>query len=70
MAQRYKEHSDFISDFCWVGDKHTLLTTSGDGLLSIYDIRKKKPVAISANQDDELLSVSIARVGFLNLFNY
>lgn len=59
MAQKYKEHSDFISDIEFV--KNTLVVTSGDGCLSVYDPRKSKAISFSANQDDELLSVAIVR---------
>ncbi|KAJ3300657.1 WD domain repeat-containing protein 55 [Borealophlyctis nickersoniae] len=58
---KYKENVDFISDMEFVEHKKTLVVASGDGCLSIFDIRKSKPVAVSANQDDELLSVAVVR---------
>ncbi|KAI8893816.1 WD40-repeat-containing domain protein [Globomyces pollinis-pini] len=61
LAYRYHENSDFISDMAFVEDKNTLVVTSGGGCLSVFDIRKKNPVAVSANQDDELLSVTMMR---------
>lgn len=61
IAFKYHENTDFISDMTFVGDRYTLIATSGDGCLSVYDIRKKKSVAVSANQDDELLSLNVVR---------
>ncbi|CAG8532441.1 34594_t:CDS:2 [Gigaspora margarita] len=49
---------------------------SGDGTLSIYDIRKPNLLAMSDNQDDELLSVTVVKVitgtqgGVINLFSW
>ncbi|KAB5588568.1 hypothetical protein CTheo_7993 [Ceratobasidium theobromae] len=55
----YTHHSDFISDFLWLQDKKQLVATSGDGTLSVLDVRtnKTKPFAQSENQEDELLSI-------------
>ncbi|KAJ3162143.1 WD domain repeat-containing protein 55 [Geranomyces michiganensis] len=61
VALSYHENTDFISDLHYVDHKKTLLATSGDGHLSIFDIRKKKPVAVSEQQDDELLCVTVVR---------
>ncbi|KAI8823021.1 WD40-repeat-containing domain protein [Fimicolochytrium jonesii] len=61
VAMKYHENVDFISDMTHVYHKKTLLVTSGDGCLSVFDIRKQKPVAVSANQDDELLCVQVVR---------
>ena len=47
--------------------KNNILITSGDGLVSVVDPRKSKPVAVSANQDDELLSISLVRVIIIDL---
>ncbi|KAJ3155812.1 WD domain repeat-containing protein 55 [Geranomyces variabilis] len=61
VALSYHDNTDFISDLHYVEHKKTLLATSGDGHLSVFDIRKKKPVAISEQQDDELLCVTVVR---------
>lgn len=61
IAFKYHENTDFISDMAYVPDRYTLLATSGDGCLSAFDIRKKKPIAVSANQEDELLSLNVVR---------
>ncbi|EUC61358.1 WD repeat protein JIP5, putative [Rhizoctonia solani AG-3 Rhs1AP] len=55
----YTHHFDFISDFLWFQDKKQLVVTSGDGTLSVVDVRSSKvePFAQSEDQDDELLSL-------------
>ncbi|KAJ2808023.1 WD domain repeat-containing protein 55 [Coemansia guatemalensis] len=63
QAFAYKEHVDYISDMEFCQSKRHLLATSGDGCLSVYDVRKAKPFHVSANQDDELLSLAIMRGG-------
>ncbi|KAI0074600.1 WD40 repeat-like protein [Panus rudis PR-1116 ss-1] len=77
----YTHHFDFISDFLWLEDKKHLVATSGDGTLSVLDVRSKKtePFAQSEDQEDELLSlVSIkggqkivvgTQLGILSIFN-
>ncbi|KIM27924.1 hypothetical protein M408DRAFT_329837 [Serendipita vermifera MAFF 305830] len=52
-------HTDYISDFAWLSGKRHLVATSGDGTLSVIDVRsnKTKPFAQSEDQEDELLSV-------------
>jgi ATP-dependent RNA helicase DOB1 len=63
-AMAYDDHTDFISGLC----EHTgasggaggatLLVTSGDGTLSVHDLRKRKALARSEDDaDDEMLSV-------------
>ncbi|CAG8569231.1 6841_t:CDS:10 [Diversispora eburnea] len=76
----YSDHQDFISNFAFRTDTKTLITTSGDGTLAVYDIRRPNLVAISDNQDDELLSVAIIKNdrkvvvgtqnGVINLFSW
>jgi len=58
-VRQYTQHFDFISDFMWLQDKKQLVATSGDGTLSVMDVRSKKtePFAHSEDQEDELLSV-------------
>ncbi|THG95247.1 hypothetical protein EW026_g6373 [Hermanssonia centrifuga] len=79
--REYTQHFDFISDFLWLEDKKHLVCTSGDGTLSVIDVRSKKtePFAQSEDQEDELLSVvSIkgsqklvvgTQLGILSIFN-
>jgi len=60
----WRDNVDFISDFDYHEDKHAIVATSGDGTLSVYDVRKaRKPIGLSENQDDELLSVQICKGG-------
>ncbi|KIP07387.1 hypothetical protein PHLGIDRAFT_89606 [Phlebiopsis gigantea 11061_1 CR5-6] len=77
----YTHHFDFISDFLWLDDKKHLVCTSGDGTLSVIDVRAKKlePFAQSEDQEDELLSVVAIKggqklvvgtqLGILSVFN-
>ncbi|KAJ6612771.1 WD repeat-containing protein JIP5 [Mycena sp. CBHHK59/15] len=77
----HKQHFDYITDFLWLQDKHHLLATSGDGTLSVMDVRSKKtePFAHSEYQEDELLSATTIKggakvvvgtqLGILSIFN-
>ncbi|KAJ3175642.1 WD repeat-containing protein jip5 [Irineochytrium annulatum] len=62
-VRNYTEHGDFISDLAYLEDKSTLIATSADGTLSVYDVRKQKPIKVCDNQDEELLSVAFVRNG-------
>ncbi|WWC57695.1 uncharacterized protein I303_100229 [Kwoniella dejecticola CBS 10117] len=57
--REYNQHFDYISDFTYFEDKRQLVSTSGDGHLSVIDIRsnKNQPLTVSADQEDELLSI-------------
>ncbi|KAG9078534.1 WD repeat-containing protein jip5 [Ceratobasidium sp. UAMH 11750] len=57
-VRSYTHHQDFISEFLWLDDKKHLVATSGDGTLSVLDVRSNKttPFAQSEDQEDELLS--------------
>ncbi|TFK78435.1 WD40 repeat-like protein [Polyporus arcularius HHB13444] len=80
-VRKYTHHFDFISDFMYLNDKKQLVATSGDGTLSVMDIRSKKmePVAQSEDQEDELLSILPIKggqkivvgtqIGILSIFN-
>ncbi|KZT08188.1 WD repeat-containing protein JIP5 [Laetiporus sulphureus 93-53] len=77
----YTHHFDFISAFCYLDDARQLVSTSGDGTLSVIDVRAKKtePLAQSEDQEDELLSVVAIKqgqklvvgtqLGILSIFN-
>ncbi|KAF8513590.1 WD40 repeat-like protein [Hysterangium stoloniferum] len=81
QIREYKQHFDFISDFLWLEDKRQLVVTSGDGTLSVMDVRSSKPepIAQSEDQEDELLSivgikgntkfVVGTQLGILSIFN-
>ncbi|KAK9688493.1 WD domain repeat-containing protein 55 [Basidiobolus ranarum] len=62
-ALMWHENSDFISKITYVPEKKTMVVAGGDGCLSIFDIRKTEAVAVSENQDDELLSVQVIKNG-------
>ncbi|KAI8871639.1 WD40 repeat-like protein [Ramicandelaber brevisporus] len=62
-AQQFTENADFIADMAFQPDKRYLFTAGGDGCMAVYDIRKPKPVAVSENQDDELLSIQVMKNG-------
>jgi WD40 repeat protein len=87
LVREYKEHVDFISDIIpgkaesgFSKTQSSFLATSGDGCLSVFDLRQKKPLGVSDNQEDELLSLTIVKggkkvlagtqSGTLLLFNY
>jgi WD40 repeat protein len=87
MVREYKEHVDFISDMIPGKPQNgslmsptSFLASSGDGCLSAFDLRQKKPLGVSDNQEDELLSLAIVKggkkvlagtqSGTLLLFNY
>jgi WD40 repeat protein len=67
----WKENDDYISALEHSDDGHTLLATSADGRLSVFDIRMatsgtnthQKPFRLSDDQGDELLSVRIMKNG-------
>lgn len=61
----YTQHWDYISDFTYYEDKRQLITTSGDGHLSVIDVRSSKaePMSVSADQEDELLSIAQIKGG-------
>lgn len=62
IARKWHENSDFISDLLYVPQKNTLVATGGDGCLTVLDPRKENPIAVSDNQDDDLLSVAMIKV--------
>ncbi|KAF8169521.1 WD repeat-containing protein JIP5 [Pholiota molesta] len=80
-VRTYTQHFDYISDFLWSDDKRQLVSTSGDGTLSVMDVRSKKPepIAQSEDQEDELLSIVAIKggskavvgtqIGILSIFN-
>ena len=65
VALSFFEHTDLINDMLFVdaSDGPTLCVGSGDGCLSIFDLRKGRLAALSDNQDDELLSLALMKGG-------
>lgn len=57
-------HTEYISDMTVYAAEHALLTTSGDGTLSLIDLRSNKVKHTSEDDaDDELLSVAVVKGG-------
>ncbi|KAL6145282.1 hypothetical protein ACLB2K_055970 [Fragaria x ananassa] len=57
----FNAHEDYISDMTFSSDSMKLLGTSGDGTLSVCNLRKNKVQAKSEFSEDELLSVVIMK---------
>ncbi|KAG7531466.1 hypothetical protein FFLO_04326 [Filobasidium floriforme] len=59
MIREYPHHWEYISDFEFLEDKKQLVSTSGDGTLSVIDVRSNTatPLEQSEDQEDELLSI-------------
>ncbi|KAK4268588.1 hypothetical protein QN277_025218 [Acacia crassicarpa] len=59
----FDAHEDYISDMNFASDTMELLGTSGDGTLSVCNLRRNKVQARSEFSEDELLSVVIMKNG-------
>ncbi|KAL5545989.1 hypothetical protein UlMin_005676 [Ulmus minor] len=60
----YQAHEDYVSDMTFVPDAMKLLGTSGDGTLSVCNLRKETKVqARSEFSEEELLSVVLVKNG-------
>lgn len=60
----YTDHTDFISDFAYHSKGHCLVSTSGDGTIGVFDIRKSRLRAQSeSDADDEYCSVVVMKKG-------
>ncbi|KXZ54162.1 hypothetical protein GPECTOR_5g26 [Gonium pectorale] len=61
---RYTQHTDYITDFALNARQQCLVVTSGDATLSVHDLRKRKALARSEDDnDDELLSCALLKGG-------
>lgn len=58
----FKENHDFISSMAVDDGKRTLLATSGDGSLCVFDLRKRALEQRSDCNESELLSLAIVKV--------
>ncbi|KAL5197443.1 hypothetical protein ABZP36_000955 [Zizania latifolia] len=56
-------HEDYISDMTYVSDSNQILATSGDGTLSVNNLRRNKVKSQSEFSEDELLSVVVMKNG-------
>jgi WD repeat-containing protein 55 len=59
----FEEQEDYISDFELHPQHNTLLATSADGTLGVYNFQAGKLQALSECQDDELLSLCTLKSG-------
>jgi len=56
-------HTDFVSDFEFVSEKHSLLSSGGDATLCVYDIRKAAHFYKSDDQESELHALCVLKGG-------
>jgi len=76
----FPDFKDFISDMKCSKDEKTVLSTSGDGVLSVLNLRKREVEHVSDQLDEELLSLVIFKngtkvacgsgEGVLNIYNW
>ncbi|XP_020106332.1 WD repeat-containing protein 55 [Ananas comosus] len=59
----FQANEDYISDMTFAADTTQLLATSGDGSLSVCNLRKSKVQSRSEFSEDELLSLVIVKNG-------
>ncbi|WZY92453.1 hypothetical protein YC2023_064782 [Brassica napus] len=62
-SHEFSVHEDYISDMTIASDSMKLVATSGDGTLSVCNLRTNKVQAQSEFSEDELLSVVIMKNG-------
>ena len=63
LALEFRENTDFIADMLYTEHKGNMLAVgSGDGCLSVFDLRAGRLLARSDPQDDELLSLALVKV--------
>mmetsp|Transcript_22496 Transcript_22496/g.47636 ORF Transcript_22496/g.47636 Transcript_22496/m.47636 type:complete len:403 (+) Transcript_22496:14-1222(+) len=64
LALQFQENTDFIADMLYTQHKgNTLAVASGDGCLSVFDLRAGRLFARSDPLDDELLSLALLKGG-------
>ncbi|KAK3034186.1 hypothetical protein RJ639_034326 [Escallonia herrerae] len=59
----FEVHEEYVSDITFASDSMKLLATSGDGTLSVCNLRSNKVQTRSEFSEDELLSVVIMKNG-------
>ncbi|XP_010509776.1 PREDICTED: WD repeat-containing protein 55 [Camelina sativa] len=62
-SHEFNAHEDYISDMTFASDSMKLVATSGDGTLSVCNLRTSKLQSQSEFSEDELLSVVIMKNG-------
>ncbi|XP_058272442.1 WD repeat-containing protein 55 isoform X3 [Hemibagrus wyckioides] len=58
-----KHHEDYISDIAADSAKRILLTSSGDGTMGVFNLKRRRFELLSEIQDGDLTSVSIMKHG-------
>ncbi|CAA7407252.1 unnamed protein product [Spirodela intermedia] len=59
----FDAHEDYISDMTFVSPSMHILATSGDGTISVCDLRKNKVKCQSEFSEDEPLSIAVMKNG-------
>eukprot|EP00937_MAST-01D_sp_MAST-1D-sp2_P008206 g8206.t1 len=62
-AMQFREHEDFVADFALHPDGAHLLACGGDATLTVMDLRQRRLLARSEDQEDELMSVLLMKHG-------
>lgn len=80
LKEAISENGEFISDICPNPAKSHVLLTSGDGGMTVVDMKKMKLLGVSDSIDDALLSLCLIKGGkkivcgsedgVLNMFSY
>eukprot|EP00965_Chrysotila_dentata_P248327 6208269-Pleurochrysis_carterae.AAC.4 len=64
VAMTFKEHTDYVSQMLFVPSRGpAIAATSGDGHLSVYDLRRGRLEALSDDMEDELLCAALVKGG-------
>ncbi|XP_060628655.2 WD repeat-containing protein 55 [Anolis sagrei] len=58
-----KEHEEYISGMVVDGNKKLLLTTSGDGTMGVFNIKRRRFELLSEPQNGELTAISLMKRG-------
>ncbi|XP_013924221.1 PREDICTED: WD repeat-containing protein 55 [Thamnophis sirtalis] len=57
-----KQHEDYISDMILDRNKKLLLTTSGDGTMGVFNIRRRRFELLSEPQNGDLMAISLMKL--------
>lgn len=58
---KFDEHEGTISDMALNDEKNMLLSSSNDGCLGVFDLRKPELYAMSDNFEEDLTSLCIVK---------
>ena len=59
VEQKFDHHDDYISCLVVVPQKKTLLVGSGDGTMSVIDLKRKKVVASTKNHEEDVTALAL-----------